>query len=186
MHILLHPYKSGCQRKTFLCAVAAQMFHKVVPTTSEVRAQPICPHQAPPSPSLCGLETGRTRQVFGKQALFLRTGARSLPWLCSASQQARPRGWGKPAPAPWLLLWSPRAEGLSLPRPLLSAEGGTTRTTPRTEPGGTAAPFLGSSRPVLLVTDLRSRRSWPGGQDLACCQVRRQWSDSLSRKVRFA
>lgn len=31
-------------------------------------------------------------------------GARSLPWLCSASQQARPRGWGKPAPAPWLPL----------------------------------------------------------------------------------
>lgn len=79
MHILLHPYKSGCQRKTFLCAVAAQMFHKVVPTTSEVRAQPACPHQAPPSPSLCGLETGRTRQVFGKQAVFLRRGGTVPP-----------------------------------------------------------------------------------------------------------
>lgn len=143
MHILLHPYKSGCQRKTFLCAVAAQMFHKVVPNTSEVRAQPACPHQAPPSPSLCGLETGRTWQVFGKQAVFLRRRARSLPWLCSASQQARPRGWGS----------QPRrhgshsgAQGLrasGLPRPLLSAEGGTTRTALRTGPGGTAAPFLG-------------------------------------------
>ena len=47
MHILLHPYKSGCQTKTFLCAVAAQMFHKVVPTKSEVWAQPARPHHAP-------------------------------------------------------------------------------------------------------------------------------------------
>lgn len=40
MHILLHPRESGCQKKTFLCAVVAQMFHEVIPTEAEVRGQP--------------------------------------------------------------------------------------------------------------------------------------------------
>lgn len=37
--------KEAARRKTFLCSVAAQMFHKVVPTEAGVRTQPACPHR---------------------------------------------------------------------------------------------------------------------------------------------
>lgn len=46
------------------------------------------------SPPLCGLEMGRTRQVFGKQAVFLRRGVQSLSLLCGIFQQAQPGGGG--------------------------------------------------------------------------------------------
>lgn len=68
MHILLHPQESGCQKKTFLCAVVAQMFREAIPTESEVRGQPLALGR--PSP-LRGLDTGRTQARPGKQAVRL-------------------------------------------------------------------------------------------------------------------
>lgn len=41
--------KVAARRQTFLCAMAAQMFHKEVPNESEVKAQPACPHKCHPS-----------------------------------------------------------------------------------------------------------------------------------------
>lgn len=47
---IITSHKSGCQGKTFLWAVVAQMFHKVVPAESKVRAQPAHPHLVPRAP----------------------------------------------------------------------------------------------------------------------------------------
>lgn len=47
---IITSHKSGCQGKTFLWAVVAQMFHKVVPAESKVRAQPAHPRLVPPAP----------------------------------------------------------------------------------------------------------------------------------------
>ena len=84
--------------KTFLCAVAAQMFHKVVPTKSEVWAQPARPHQAP----LLLLSVAWRWEGHGvwKAGCLPRKG-------CAYSLSGRSAA--QPAPAPRLRPWSPRA-----------------------------------------------------------------------------
>lgn len=189
MHILLHAYKSGCQRKTFLCAVATQMFHKVVPTQTEVRAQSAYPlkYLSSPWPG-----DGKNQ---GKQAIFFKR----CPWYLPLPYGiflSTTRGWGprKLGPTPRLLLCSPGDEGCGLSRPLFPClylvlnELIIYAQCPEqclTEwqlhfPG---LPYLGSGqKPVASSWSLLScalGNTWAGGQDLTRCQARRQWSDSL-------
>lgn len=113
--------KAAAKRKTFLCAVAAQMFHKVVPTEAEVRGQPTRPHQAPLLLSVAW-GWGGCGQGFGKQAvsvwcLPLPCASSSAHGLESGTLKAASPNSIAPAmepegPGPWPLLAS-----ISLPLP---------------------------------------------------------------------
>lgn len=87
-HVSLYPHESGCQGKTFLCAVATQMFHKVVPSKSEVRGQPAGPYQAPLL-SLAWMWAGTAKQVARRLSASKGASGTSHP-PCGTFQWAEP------------------------------------------------------------------------------------------------